>query len=50
MVSEKRFEYYGNIHMYIAPGWGQIPPRVHFFSKALIFSPTVHFVQDSPFK
>ena len=42
---EKRFEYYGNIHVY-CPGVGADEPLQSIFSESLIFSPTAHFLQD----
>ena len=49
---EKRFEYYGNIHVYCR-GVGAhepLPLGSIFFSESLIFSPTSHFLQDFHFK
>ena len=47
---EKRFEYYGNIHVY-CPGVGADEPLVLFvFKESLIFSPIAHFLQDIFFK
>ena len=39
------------IHMYIAPGWGQMNPQwFQMFTDLLIFSPTANFMQDFPLK
>ena len=49
-VSEKMFEYYGNIHVY-CPGVGVYEPLgSNCFSESLIFSPVAHFLQVFPFK
>ena len=47
---EKMFEYYGNIHVF-CPGVGAHESLGSIlFSESLIFSPTVHFLQDFHFK
>ena len=46
VVSEKMFEYYGNIHV-CCPGVGANEPLgPFFFSESLIFSHTTHILQD----
>ena len=50
MVSEeKKFEYYGIIHVY-CPRVGAYEPLgpfvFSFFSESLIFNPSAHFLQD----
>ena len=43
------FEYYGSMEVY-CPAVGADEPLGQLFSESLIFSPTVHFLQDFQLK
>ena len=47
---KEEVSYYGNIPVYCPRGRDRWAPGAQFFPESLIFSPTVHFQQEFPFK